>query len=190
MILKTCTKCKIDKEHTEFHKDRTKLLGITSYCKECAKAASNLHYRANSEGRPRRITSYSHEHLTNEERKLLSSLKNLCTKARGRKHEYDLNYEYLKGIYDGQKGRCAYSGLPLSLEANRFDTISLDRINSQIGYLKGNVQLVCSMVNHMKLDYTQEEFVSMCMTIADNTRSKITQEDEPLGRDYLIRMTS
>jgi len=191
MITKQCSKCKEIKELAEFNRDKTKTLGVSSQCKKCAKATSNLHYRANSEHRSRNITSYSHEHISAEERKVLSRLRVLCTKAHNRdKWDHDLTYDYLKGIWDGQKGLCAYSGLPLSLEANQFNTTSLDRINSQIGYLKGNVQLVCAMVNHMKLHYKEDQFLSMCHTIADNTRDKITLEGEPLGRDYFTGTTS
>lgn len=189
--MKTCSKCKETKELTEFNRDRTKKLGVSSQCKLCASSTSSAYYRANGKPRPRNITSYSHGHITDEQRKLLSKLRVLCTKAHGRKkHEYDLTYEYLKGIYDGQKGLCAYSDLPLSLEANQFNTISLDRINSQLGYIKGNVQLVCAMVNHMKLDYEEKDFLDMCNAISNKTRNKTTQESGPSGKNYSTEMTS
>lgn len=49
-------------------------------------------------------------------------------------------------------------------------TFSLDRIDSKIGYIEGNVQWVHKMVNMCKQHYTQEEFLEMCVSIADKVK--------------------
>lgn len=38
IVSKTCTKCKASKSLTEFHKDKSRLDGYRSHCKECYKA--------------------------------------------------------------------------------------------------------------------------------------------------------
>ena len=43
--------------------------------------------------------------------------------------------------------------------------ISVDRINSSIGYTKDNIQLVCVCVNHMKWDLDEKIFLDICETI-------------------------
>jgi 5-methylcytosine-specific restriction endonuclease McrA len=45
-MTKTCTKCNIDKELSEFCKNKSKPLGIETQCKECARIRSKL-YREN-----------------------------------------------------------------------------------------------------------------------------------------------
>ena len=45
--------------------------------------------------------------------------------------------------------------------------ISIDRIDSTKGYTKDNTQLVCDIVNRMKLDLPMNEFVTLCKIIYD-----------------------
>lgn len=44
----------------------------------------------------------------------------------------------------------------------------IDRLDSSIGYLKGNVVSCCSMCNRMKWAYTEEDFIHQCTKISDN----------------------
>ena len=43
--------------------------------------------------------------------------------------------------------------------------ISIDRIDSSVGYVRGNVQLVCDIVNRMKQNLSQEELYKWCNRI-------------------------
>jgi len=43
--------------------------------------------------------------------------------------------------------------------------ISIDRIDSSIGYVRGNVQFVCDVVNRMKQDLPQKELLMWCKRI-------------------------
>lgn len=77
--------------------------------------------------------------------------------AKKRFKEFDLDLEYLKEIWDRQSGICPYTGIALVLpEANNLDTLditrraSLDRIDSELGYVKGNIQFVSTPINYMK----------------------------------------
>ena len=109
--------------------------------------------------------------FSQEELQLFSKLKNLCTKAKLRSNkEFDseVNWEYLFDLWDQQSGLCAYSGLPLSTETNHPHTVSLDRIDSNIGYLRGNLQLVSWSVNKMKQDLNEELFLDLCYRITTN----------------------
>jgi hypothetical protein len=49
--------------------------------------------------------------------------------------------------------------------ANSF-VVSLDRINSEVGYIKENIQLVCWQVNRMKDSLTMEELEFWIKTIS------------------------
>ena len=48
--------------------------------------------------------------------------------------------------------------------------ISIDRINSSLGYTKDNVQLVAAIVNRMKTDLPDSEFIKICSIITDNNK--------------------
>ncbi|MBK8156427.1 MAG: hypothetical protein IPK55_10760 [Streptococcus sp.] len=44
--------------------------------------------------------------------------------------------------------------------------ISIDRINCEQGYLKGNIQLLCWGVNQMKNDLDNQELIDWCNKIS------------------------
>ena len=43
--------------------------------------------------------------------------------------------------------------------------ISIDRIDSAVGYVRGNVQFVCDVVNRMKQDLPQSEMFIWCRRV-------------------------
>ena len=47
--MKTCTKCKIEKEVTEFHRDKTRKDGLDYRCKPCIKIKTDAYGIANRE---------------------------------------------------------------------------------------------------------------------------------------------
>jgi len=64
-----------------------------------------------------------------------------------------INAQYLKDLWEAQQGKCALSNVPLVLErktSNPIYSASLDRINSNQGYIKGNVQFVSVIINRAK----------------------------------------
>lgn len=88
------------------------------------------------------------------------------------KHRGDfLTLEYMLGLYDAQKGRCAISGREMTLirGQGRVETnMSIDRINSKQGYVPGNVQLVCAFCNKLKGAMSMEELVAFCQDVVDS----------------------
>jgi len=64
---------------------------------------------------------------------------------------HDITLNFLKELYVNQQGKCAYSGLQLLLPSdNNTDwIISLERINTSIGYITTNVCLICREFNSM-----------------------------------------
>lgn len=92
--------------------------------------------------------------------------------ARKRFKDFDLSLEYLKQLWDEQKGICPYTGIHLQLaeyKANHNDpiyTASLDRIDSSKGYIKGNVQFISTAINYMKNNMSHEDTITLCKIIA------------------------
>lgn len=80
-----------------------------------------------------------------------------------RRHECDFDLEYLKELWEQQKGRCAYTGISLRTRNHKtghalIDVASLDRIDSSKGYLKGNVQFISTALNLAKSNLPDSEF--------------------------------
>jgi hypothetical protein len=92
--------------------------------------------------------------------------------AKERNHKIDITKEYIWELFLKQNGKCALTGLKLKLSPlsiNRYDNdASLDRIDSKIGYVIGNVQWVHKDVNFMKMDFPEDYFVKMCKLVSIN----------------------
>ena len=72
--------------------------------------------------------------------------------------------EDLDALWKSQGGKCALSGVQLGLG----DSASLDRIDSGVGYVKGNVQWVHKTINKMKNDLPEADFVNFCRLVAQH----------------------
>jgi hypothetical protein len=171
--LKTCRTCGIEKPLAGFNKDRTKKFGVGRECKPCAKKTSRKYYYLNSSKIKKRVNCYSQTYIPKFTRDIDSKLKNLCTNAKQRKNkEFNILETDLFNLWNTQKGLCAYTKLPMLATSNQFNTVSLDRIDSSVGYVVGNIQLVCAAINKMKQEYSEELFVKLCHLVAQNNSIK------------------
>ena len=87
---------------------------------------------------------------------------NLLNHASKRIHKRDFNIDllYVCEVYEAQRGLCAITGVKMTYVAGEGivpTNISIDRIDSSIGYAKGNIQLTCRNVNIMKSNMTMSE---------------------------------
>ena len=76
-------------------------------------------------------------------------------------------------MWDRQEGRCAITGIPMTHrwgDNPPYTNVSVDRIDSNIGYVRENVQLVCKAVNLMKHAMDQAELEFWCMAIIEGTK--------------------
>ena len=75
------------------------------------------------------------------------------------KYDTEITIDYLVSLWEKQQGRCALTGKKMIHKHNSPYTVSVDRIDSSVGYYEGNVQLVCQSVNLAKNGYSNEEFL-------------------------------
>lgn len=88
-----------------------------------------------------------------------------------KKREFNLKAKDVWELFVSQRGACAFTGVPLILPDTRkldrrYRTATLDRIDSSIGYVMGNLQWVHATVNCMKLDYSEEWFREMAVAVS------------------------
>ena len=97
-------------------------------------------------------------------------------KARRREAMYgptDITVEYLKSLWESQGGKCPYTGFQMELPYNTRDhhirgipkRASLDRIDSSKGYVQGNVEFVCLVVNYAKNGFSKQEILEFFRAI-------------------------
>lgn len=99
---------------------------------------------------------------------------NIKRGAKKRNHKFTISIEYAWNLFLKQRKKCALTGLDLKFGSNMKEiekgvtTASLDRINSNLGYIKGNVHWVHKDINFMKQDFVLDHFVSMCKLVTNN----------------------
>ena len=167
---KLCTKCGEDKFFCNFFTSGKKVDGspkYNSWCKVCIKGKmASYHKRTWGEER----LQFSAFRRTKNYR---SYLVYLLGKAR-RRHECSIDIDYLCNLWDKQNGLCAITGWEMTMrlaDGVVSTNASIDRINSEIGYVTGNVQLVCRCVNVAKHDLTMSEFVMLCTAVAEGQQN-------------------
>lgn len=100
-------------------------------------------------------------------RVFIKRCRHYCRKHGGQKFKTsNLSAKILKEVWDKQGGICPYTNLKMELPANKelgFDGLksplnaSLDRIDSDKGYNKDNIEFVCLAVNYAKNTFSREE---------------------------------
>lgn len=81
--------------------------------------------------------------------------------------DFDILPEDAWELWIKQKGKCALSGVDLNLKTCDEITASLDRINSNLGYLKNNIQWTHKDLNQMKMILTNQQFIDWCIKIVN-----------------------
>ena len=161
--MKICTKCKTEKEDCEFHKDSNKEDGLNSHCKSCKKKY-DIKYRKSdkvqdaqkSKGyRDRKKEYHKFRFETDPRLQLLIS-----ARFRAKKNNLPFNIEMEDiiipeycPILEIKLERKEY-GLGGSFQHN---SPSLDKIDPELGYVKGNIIVISMKANVMKHNATKEE---------------------------------
>ncbi len=94
-----------------------------------------------------------------------------CT-SRNKGYEFNLNSEYVTELYKLQNGKCAYSGIEMNNKDNDLYQLSIDRVNSDLGYTKNNIKLCCWVFNLMKRDHSETLFIKLCTNVVDNFKNQ------------------
>lgn len=93
----------------------------------------------------------------------------VCPSLRGRDGS-----AYLMELWSVQRGLCAVTGRPMTwgralredISREGFGTaVGIDRIDNNVGYIRGNIQLVCSQVNFMRSGLSEDAFLEWCEAV-------------------------
>lgn len=93
----------------------------------------------------------------------------------------DVTAEALLDLLKKQKGLCALTGIPMTHGQTVMETaMSLDRIDSSVGYRMSNIQLVCQRVNVMKMDMDDNSlwWWAKNLVMHDERREDLTGSEE------------
>lgn len=105
--------------------------------------------------------------------------------AKSRNVKFDISIEYAWILFLKQNKRCALSNLKLNFKSKSlgYGSASLDRINSDEGYVYGNVQWVHKDINLIKNKFKEDTLKDFCFKI--KTRYSSNLDFEPIDESYL-----
>lgn len=81
------------------------------------------------------------------------------------KYEVNLTVNDLISLLEKQHYKCALTNILMTHNLNDLHSISVDRINSNIGYTPNNIQLVCKAINLAKNKHTNQEMIDFITEI-------------------------
>jgi len=149
--MKKCFCCKTDKPYGLFFKHNQTLDGYHSWCKNCC-TTGNIRSRAKQN--------------SSIEGRAVIFLRNAKNAAVKRKQLFKLTVSDIVNFWNTQQAVCAYSGRQMTLEAGQLNTVSIERIDNNIGYTLENTILVCQAMNRMKSNFEFDEFYDLCRDVA------------------------
>ena len=153
------------------------LLSNGRYAKDCPECGSQQTYLRKwyaqaSEREGKICRSCSNRKTDNCRRGLhrgvnITWLKKFEKNANLRGLSWDINADDVADLYEEQNGLCALTGWSIGwAEIGQIHTASIDRIDSEFGYIRENIQIVHKVVNMMKQQYSQEQFIEVCIAVA------------------------
>ena len=105
----------------------------------------------------------------------------IINRSKKANREVEINAKDIYELWVKQNKKCALAGLPIDFininkgninrKESKYDLVcsaSIDRIDSNKGYIKQNIQLVHKDVNMIKKEYDQNYFLTLCRLITEN----------------------
>lgn len=176
--MKTCSKCKKEKELAEFYKDKGKKDGLKSWCKEChledsrkRESKYNETRRKYREEHQEEYRKKKREYYKENKEKILESNKQWRQTFNGRLLSYKRSAEQ-RGIewLLTESEFESFWNKPCSYCGGDIETVGIDRIDSQGSYEIGNCKSCCTDCNKMKLDLSEDEFLKLIKKIHNNLK--------------------
>ena len=124
--------------------------GFHSWCKQCCRDGNKRSLAKKYSTFEGRISTF-----------LLSCRKS--SEKRG--NEFDLTREDFIEMWEKQDGMCVYTGFKMDLQPNTLFSVSVERIDSSIGYTADNTVLCCNVINRMKSNLEGKTFFDMCKSV-------------------------
>jgi len=162
----TCEVCKKTFEREKREQKRNEKIGRKTYCSRSCSGKGNV--KNIPEDKRGNIEFLKTGSLTDE----FTPFRFHLRQAKKRNKICTLTLEELKSVWESQNGKCVYTGIILEAwnykkNSNSFYTASLDRIDSNKGYIKGNIQFVSRNINLMKNNISHEETIKLCKIISN-----------------------
>lgn len=158
---KICSDCGEHKPISHFHRRRSSSDGKMSYCSAC----NNIRSIAWQKKMKWHVSSWRVKWRAKSPRQSLNVSLNGALKRCPTKNPASISD--VMGLWDKQAGKCAISGIAMTWAQGKLmpTSITLDRINPEVGYEIKNIRLVCHAINSFKGRMGDAEMLKMAMAI-------------------------
>lgn len=148
---KLCSYCKNEKLFSEFSKNKAALDGLQYKCRSCDIAYQSERRIENKEKNSEYSKQYQRNRRKNFEYRLKMLINASKQRAKNKNREHSITLEDVKEIYPID-GCCPIFGMKLEFNSSGFreSSPSIDRINSEKGYTKENIQIISWKANRIK----------------------------------------
>src|SRR3989338_4699689 len=133
-MVKQCPNCNCTKDELEFAKDTTRKNGLQSWCRDCVNTRGREKYKTLSEDEKEIRRKYVRVFQKTPRGKYAIYKQH----ARDTKRDFTLTLDEFTALW---RQPCFYCNTSI-------DTIGLDRINNNKGYILDNVVPCCGTCNH------------------------------------------
>lgn len=167
-----CSKCKQEKAIDQFYQSDSYRYGISDHCKQCVSNRNKVRY-ADPVVKDRRreyylkpdVAARTEARRRETPRQALSIRLNKALKRRPTDNPITL--DQLMELWHEQEGQCAVSKIHMTWAMGETTptSISIDRIDSDLGYTLCNVRLICTQVNIFKGRWSDVQMVKMAKAI-------------------------
>lgn len=116
--------------------------------------------------------TYIQERNSTPEHSFKGILKKIISDDKRIKKGFDLDLSFLLELWKKQNHKCVISGIEMTTLKGKgvyyFSNVSVDKIIPELGYIKTNVQLVCSWANTAKSNLSVDDFENMISLTYNN----------------------
>ena len=163
-MTKKCSRCKVEKDISEFGKLKRNKDGLACACKVCMqpiyRANSKKHYKQYIQNGGHSYTKYRKKHYEKYKHSLKKRYYLYKQNAIRRSFKFDLTEEQFNII---TKQPCFYCGL---YNANQ-NFCGIDRKDNTLGYSIDNCKSCCTLCNFMKHTLSLSDFINHIKRISD-----------------------
>lgn len=201
--MKKCARCGIEKNETEFSKNKRNADGLHSYCKECNKAKAQA-FNKTAQGRQNVEKAQKKQFESGYFKYGKGAITNMSKSASQREINFHLTEELLKKWWLSTCDECHYCGITTEQYRNirdfiinyagddfsitrfkkffkldihaKINDMTIDRVDNNQGYTIDNIVKSCWICNSLKSDFYTEKEMTIVSKMIINPLVKMMED--------------
>lgn len=114
-------------------------------------------------------------------------MRGVFTRAKKYGREVEVGAHDVRAMLIEQDFKCALTGMPFSLGITETTHVrpygpSIDRIDNKLGYVRGNIRIVCNIANIARNAFSDDHFYRMCVAAAAKVEKRsVNSKGKPVA---------